>query len=142
MMVTHEKEKNPNSHAGAAIKDIKAINEVKKLQNPQALHPDSFITPLGHLRFLAKKLFGAVGEITDGAIAYLQPEGGGPVEAHTHPHDHLFIVVAGEAKILLGEEGKLLRPNEAFLVKGRIPHSVWNASQEVTVMIGITLKGE
>lgn len=101
-----------------------------------------FITPPGHVNFLARKLFGACGEIVDGSIAYLQPGGGGPIPVHTHPHDHLFIVVRGEARVVLNDEIKVIRENESFVVKGRIPHAVWNAVQEETVMIGITLKGE
>lgn len=109
-----------------------------------SLYPEEkgFCTPPDHLHFRAKKLFGSLGEIADGAIAYLLPGGGGPVRPHTHPHDHLFIVVEGEAKVMLGEEEKVIRPNEAFVVKGGIPHAVWNAAEGITVMIGITLKGE
>ena len=38
-----------------------------------------------------------------------------------------------------GQE-RIIRENEAFVVKGGIPHSVWNNAQAETVMIGITLK--
>ena len=59
---------------------------------------DDFITPAAHVGFLAKRLFGREeGRIKDGAVAYLEPGGGGPTEQHTHNHDHLFIVVKGEA---------------------------------------------
>lgn len=98
-----------------------------------------FITPPNHTDFKAKKLFGECGKIVDGSIAYVLPGGGGPVEQHTHAHDHLFIVVRGQAKILLGKEVKIVEENESFLVKGNIPHSVWNSSGEETVMIGITV---
>ena len=101
---------------------------------------DGFITPPEHLKFLAKKLFGNCGEIIDGAIAYLEPNGGGPVKLHTHPHNHLFIVISGQAKDLLDKEEKIINENEAFLVKGEIPHSVWNNSQNTTVMLGISVK--
>lgn len=118
-------------------------SEVRNGQE-NSLYPEEkgFRTPPDHVHFRAKKLFGALGEIADGAIAYLEPGGGGPVQPHTHPHDHLFIVVEGEAKVLLGEEEKVIRPNEAFVVKGGIPHAVWNAAAGITVMIGITLRGE
>ena len=33
---------------------------------------EGFMTPPNHVNFEAKKLFGAVGEIIDGAIAYLR----------------------------------------------------------------------
>ena len=39
---------------------------------------DGFITPSEHVNFLAKNLFGACGQIVNGAIAYLAPDGGGP----------------------------------------------------------------
>lgn len=101
---------------------------------------EGFITPPEHIRFSAKKLFGAIkGHIADGSVAYLEPNGGGPQTEHTHPHDHLFFVIRGEATLLLGEEKKLLRENESFLVKGTVPHSVWNESSETTVMVGITV---
>ena len=90
--------------------------------------------------FRCKNLFGACGQIVNGAIAYLAPDGGGPVTPHTHATDHLFIVTQGEAKVLLDGQERIIRENEAFIVKGGIPHSVWNNAQAETVMIGITLK--
>ncbi len=99
-----------------------------------------FITPPNHIHFLAKKLFGNLSEIMDGSIAYLEPNGGGPVEQHTHEHSHLFIVVEGEAKILLDKTEKILHANESFLVDGHIPHSIWNNIDSTTKMIGISVK--
>ena len=71
---------------------------------------------------------------------FIAPDGGGPVTPHTHATDHLFIVTQGEAKVLLDGQERIIRENEAFVVKGGIPHSVWNNAQAETVMIGITLK--
>ncbi len=125
-----------------SVKEEAFVKENTFIKEDKYTETNGFVTPPGHLHFRAKKLFGPGGEIEGGAIAYLQPGGGGPVQPHTHPHDHLFIVVAGEAKVMLGEEIKTIRPDEAFRVKGSIPHSVWNAAQELTVMIGLTLKAE
>ena len=47
----------------------------------------------------------------------------------------MFIVVKGEAKVLLGDQTVIIRRDESFLVKGEIPHSVWNNSDGETVMI-------
>ena len=96
---------------------------------------NGFITPPNHINFEAKKLFDSVGEIIDGSIAYLNLNGGGPLEKHTHPHNHLFIVTKGEAKILLDD-----KKDEEFLVNGETPHSVWNNIDKETVMIGISVK--
>ncbi|WP_418399594.1 hypothetical protein [Alistipes putredinis] len=42
--------------------------------------------------------------------------------------------------MLLDGQERIIRENEAFIVKGGIPHSVWNNAQAETVMIGITIK--
>ena len=102
---------------------------------------DDFITPPDHKNFLACKLFGDIGQqIVDGAIAYLKPDGGGPVVPHTHAHNPLFIVVKGEARIELGDRTVILKQNDSFLVDGAIPHSVWNQTGEETVIVGISTK--
>lgn len=99
-----------------------------------------FITPPDHTDFLAKKLFGNAGEIIDGSIAYINANGGGPTELHTHDHNHLFIVIKGEAKIMLNDDSILLHENESYLVKGSIPHSVWNNQADTTIMLGLSVK--
>ena len=101
---------------------------------------NDFITPLNHVNFNAKKLFESLGEIIDGSIAYLEPQGGGPIEVHTHEHNHLFIVTKGQAKIILGDKEMILNKDESFLVDGKIPHSIWNNIEGTTVMIGISVK--
>ena len=100
---------------------------------------NDFIIPPNHINFRAKRLFGEMGRIADGAIAYIDLNGGGPAEPHTHSHNHLFIVTEGEAKILLGDKEIIVKKDEAFLVEGKIPHSVWNSSDGITKMIGITV---
>ena len=101
---------------------------------------EGFVTPPRHKGFIAKKLFGPSGEIIDGAIAYVEPNGGGPDEKHTHPHSHLFTVISGRARIEYGEETVFVNENESFLVDGNVPHSVWNDSDGQTVMLGISVK--
>ncbi len=100
---------------------------------------DNFITPPGHVKFRAKKLFDAVGPVADGSVARLEPGGGGPVPPHTHGHDHLFIVTGGEARIEVGGETVIVGAGEAFRVDGGKLHSVWNNSDGETVMVGLTL---
>ena len=100
---------------------------------------DGFMTPPNHVNFEAKKLFGEVGQIIDGSIAYINLKGGGPTGQHTHEHNHLFIVVKGEAKVLHDKEEVIIHQDEAFLVKGTIHHSVWSNQDDETVMIGISV---
>lgn len=101
---------------------------------------EQFITPPNHVNFLAKNLFGEMGHIINGSIAYINLNGGGPTTKHTHEHNHLFIVTEGEARVEFEEETVIIHKNEAYLVKGSRLHSVWNNSKGETVMIGITLK--
>ncbi len=98
-----------------------------------------FFTPPNHINFKAKRLFNDCGKIIDGSIAYISLNGGGPVKQHTHEHNHLFIVVQGEAKILLADKTIIIKKNESFLVNGKIPHSVWNNCNNETIMIGIAV---
>lgn len=100
---------------------------------------DVFTTPPEHINFMAKKLFGPMGTIRDGAIAYIKPNGGGPVEKHTHEHSHLFIVVKGEARIELSDNTVIVKENQSYLVNGKIPHSVWNNTDTETIMVGISV---
>jgi len=101
---------------------------------------NDFITPPHHINFLAKNLFANMGEIIDGSIAYLEKDGGGPSTPHTHEHNHLFIVVKGEAKILSDNGTVIVKENNSCLVEGSIPHSVWNNLPETTIMIAISVK--
>lgn len=100
----------------------------------------NFITLPDHIHFLAKKLFAGDCGIIDGSIAYLEKGGGGPVDLHTHEHNHLFIVVSGQAIVRTKESENILNTNEALLVEGKIPHSVWNNTDQTTVIFGISLK--
>ena len=63
-----------------------------------------------------------------------------PTTKHTHKHNHLFIVIKGEARVEFENETIVIHKDEAYLVKGSFPHSVWNNSNGETVMIGISVK--
>ncbi|MSA02789.1 hypothetical protein GKG47_15230 [Lactonifactor sp. BIOML-A3] len=47
---------------------------------------NEFITPPNHVNFKAKRLFGEMGQIIDGSVAYVDLNGGGPIQRHTHEH--------------------------------------------------------
>jgi hypothetical protein len=63
---------------------------------------EGFIVPPDPVNFYAKKLFGNVGEIIDGSIAYGNLRGGGPAEKHTHSHNHLWSGVRPEFFLITG----------------------------------------
>ena len=37
---------------------------------------------------------------------------------HSHPHNHLFIVTSGEARVEYKDETVIIHENEAFVVEG------------------------
>ena len=78
------------------------------------------MTPPKHVNFHAKKLFGEMGRIVDGSVAYIELDGGGPTELHTHEHNHLFIVTEG-AKFVDYLKKKEIKTNFliAFTVKNK-----------------------
>lgn len=100
---------------------------------------DDFITPEGHKDFLAKKLFDGMGSIQWGALAYISKNGGGPEGNHTHPEDHIFIVVEGQAEVVLGEQTHVVKKDEMFYVDGMTPHSIWNREEEAAKVIKISV---
>ncbi|MDO4270559.1 MAG: cupin domain-containing protein [Eubacteriales bacterium] len=101
-----------------------------------------FITPPDHFGFRAAKLFGAQGELLDGSLAVIEPGGGGPRPAHTHPQrDHLFYVISGEMRIQSGDETTLVRAGEYCRVPGALPHTTDNPGDCAAEVLGLTLGG-
>lgn len=118
-------------------------NEILKdsviLGNNQ-LDLSGFNLPSDHVDYFKKDLFGDCGEVLNGAVSYIYPNGGGPFEQHTHDNDHLVVIVRGQAKVLLADTFYIIHENESYIVKGDIPHSIWNNSSDTTILVGITLK--
>ena len=108
----------------------------------EEVHMQDFITPPNHRNFSAKKLFDKNGKIKWGAIAYIDKDGGGPEENHVHSENHIFIVVDGEAKVMMGDKAVIVRKNESLFVNGITPHSIWNNTDQITVIIKISTECE
>lgn len=100
---------------------------------------NSFITPEGHEKFMAKVLFNEMGNIHWGAVAYIEENGGGPKGNHTHSDDHIFVVVEGEVRVMVGDEPHIIKKDEMFFVKGMTPHSIWNNGKETAKVIKISV---
>lgn len=100
-----------------------------------------FITPPNHFGFKAKKIYGnpIEGTIRDCAIAYVEPNGGGPKPAHAHPHSHFFIILEGTATIYMDNKRTEVEKDEAIHIDGGIMHSIMNESDVELKMIGITI---
>ena len=74
------------------------------------------MTPPKHVNFHAKKLFGEMGRFVDGSVAYIELNGGGPTELHTHEHNHLFIVTEG-AKFVDYLKKKEIKTNFLIVIR-------------------------
>lgn len=92
-----------------------------------------------HINMKAKKLFGEQGAIRDGSIAYLEPGAAGPIPSHMHAHDHLLIVVHGAIRVEQDGNKTIIPANEAYLVKGNVPHTIYNEMDQITTMIAISI---
>lgn len=103
-----------------------------------------FITPEGHVNFLAKKLFeagdGFQGRVQWGAAAYIAQGGGGPQGGHTHPSSHIFVVTEGKVRVMLDGAAHTVEKDQAFFVPGGVPHSIWNDRPETAKVIKINLE--
>lgn len=110
------------------------MDETKKIIHTE----NTFITPEGHKGFQAKKLFNEMGKIHWGAIAYIDKNGGGPENNHTHSDNHIFIVVDGEVKIISGDRKIIAGKDQAVFVDGMTPHSIWNNGDKTAVVIKIS----
>ena len=53
---------------------------------------DGFMTPPNHENFEAKRLFGAVGDIIDGSIAYITLKGGRPHSVWSNTDDETVMI--------------------------------------------------
>jgi quercetin dioxygenase-like cupin family protein len=51
-------------------------------------------------------------------------EPGAVVEAHSHPHEQVGMVVEGEARFLVGDEERVLKPGDMYRIPGGVTHRV------------------
>ena len=65
-----------------------------------------------------------------------------PNHNHTHSDNHIFIVVDGEAKVILDDKEIIVKKNESFFVDGMVPHSIWNNADQTTVVIKVSTERE
>lgn len=98
-----------------------------------------FVTPPNHFGFHAARLFGEQGLLLDGAIAYIEPGGGGPEPAHTHETDHLFYVIEGEMSVQSGDETITIHEGQVRRVPGNRPHATANPGTQITKVLGLTV---
>ena len=104
------------------------------VQTPVRTAPDRVreeVVTTGHTGFAARALLcKEEGSPADCSLAVIEPGGGGATPSHTHPHDHIFFIVEGNARIQIGEKFYSLAENQALHVPGSSLHSIWNSGEE------------
>ena len=64
----------------------------------------------------------AAGEEMMLSLAVFEPHA--VVEAHSHPHEQVGMVIEGRATFIVGDESKLLGPGEMYFIPGGVEHKV------------------
>ena len=57
-------------------------------------------------------------------LSQVEFQPGAVVEAHSHPHEQVGMVVEGRAHFFVGEEDKVLGPGDMYLIPGGVTHRV------------------
>ena len=56
------------------------------------------------------------------SLVEIQP--GAVVEAHSHPHEQVGIVLEGEARFIVGDEERVLGAGDMYVIPGNVTHRV------------------
>lgn len=62
---------------------------------------------------------------------------GHTVPLHSHPHEQIGIVYAGEARLRIGEEERVVRKGDFYCIPGNVEHSDTTIGDEPFVMLDI-----
>ena len=57
-------------------------------------------------------------------LSYLDLAPGSFVPPHSHPHEQAGIVLSGELEFIIGDETRMVKTGEIFIVPGGVEHSV------------------
>ena len=116
------------------------ISSIQIVDTESPPHPELRMPSLVILLYVVfENVLWVIDELKWTAVAIVDLNGGGPEGMHSHPHNHLFIVTSGEARVEYEDETVIIHENEAFVVEDFRPHAVWNNLDGRTVMVGITL---
>ena len=55
-------------------------------------------------------------------LSLVEIDANSEVPKHTHPHEQGGIVIEGEMEMGIGEEVKLLRPGDMYIIPGNVEH--------------------
>lgn len=75
-----------------------------------------------HTIFPGVDIFTAAGKHMLMSLVEFQP--GAIVEAHSHPHEQMGMVLEGQARFIVGDEEQVLGPGDMYIIPGGIVHKV------------------
>lgn len=55
---------------------------------------------------------------------------------HTHPGDHLLIVIGGEGTVTFGDKVYPTRAGQIYMIEGEVPHAVGAVTDHVILAVG------
>lgn len=67
-------------------------------------------------------------------LSLLELDAHGSVPTHHHPHEQAGIVLEGEMELTIGEETRLLKEGELFVIPGGVAHSARTGAQPARVL--------
>lgn len=97
-----------------------------------AIDTDARSTPMAHTEATADPL------VTNGALGvdFVRVPAGGGFAPHTHPGDHLLIIVAGFGTVTLDGVIYPTGPGQVYLVPGQHPHAVGAITDHCILAVG------
>ncbi len=70
-------------------------------------------------------------------VAFMQIAADKEGAEHDHPFDQCGVVIEGEIEMSIGEETRVVKPMEAYLIPAGIPHS-WKTRGQVATILDVT----
>jgi len=55
-------------------------------------------------------------------LSYVELTEGSEVPTHSHPHEQGGMVIEGEFEMWIGDERKVMRPGDMYMIAGGVPH--------------------
>src|SRR5436305_11195413 len=59
---------------------------------------------------------------------------GAAVPTHNHPHEQMGMGLEGEFELTIGDEARIVRPGDSYLIPSNVPHSARSLSESVRVL--------
>jgi quercetin dioxygenase-like cupin family protein len=69
-------------------------------------------------------------------------DAGGVVPRHSHPHEQIGYVARGAIEFTIGDEAKVLRAGDGYVIPGGVPHSCLALEESIAVDVFAPVRDE